>query len=122
MSDYYAPIQDIQFVIEEIAELDKVAQLSGYEEATPDLVEAILEQAGVFANEVFGPLNHGGDQHGTYVEDGIVVSPPGYAEAYRQFTENGWQGLGKSVDYGDCGNRSLSQVNASRGFSGESFG
>ncbi len=103
MSDYYAPVQDMQFVVEEIADLESISQLPGYEEATPDLVEAILEQAGVFANEVFGPLNHNGDQHGTRVEDGVVVSPPGYADAYRQFTENGWQGLGKSAEHGGQG-------------------
>jgi len=97
MSDYFAPLQDMQFVIDEIAGLQSIAQLPGFEEATPELVEAVLEQAGILANEVFSPLNQPGDEHGTRLEDGVVKSPPGYAEAYRQFVENGWQGIGKST-------------------------
>ncbi len=97
MSDYLAPTQDIQFVIEEIAELESIAALPGYEDATSELVEAVLEQAGKMAGEVFAPLNHPGDEHGTRIENGVVVSPPGYAEAYQQFVENGWQGIGKST-------------------------
>ncbi|MDH3219066.1 MAG: acyl-CoA dehydrogenase C-terminal domain-containing protein [Gammaproteobacteria bacterium] len=97
MTDYHAPTRDMQFVIDEIAGLDSLASLPGFEEATPDLVEAVLEQAGVFASEVFSPLNQAGDHHGTHIENGAVVSPPGYAEAYRQFVDNGWQGIGKST-------------------------
>ena len=97
MSDYHAPTRDMQFVINEIADLDTIAKLPGFEDATADLVEAVLEQAGVLAHEVFSPLNHPGDEHGTRIENGVVVSPPGYAEAYRQFVENGWQGIGKST-------------------------
>ncbi|TNF89929.1 MAG: acyl-CoA dehydrogenase C-terminal domain-containing protein [Gammaproteobacteria bacterium] len=96
MSDYIAPTRDMQFVINEIANLDSISSLPGFEDATSDLVEAVLEQAAVLANEVFSPLNQPGDEHGTRIEDGIVVSPPGYAEAYQQFVENGWQGIGKS--------------------------
>ena len=96
MSDYIAPTRDMQFVIDEIAELESISKLPAYEEATPDLVEAVLEQAGVLANEVFSPLNQAGDEYGTRIENGTVVSPPGFAEAYRQFVDNGWQGIGKS--------------------------
>ena len=99
MSEYHAPVQDMQFVIDELADLESISALPGYEEATSDLVAAVLEQAGVFAAEVLAPLNHPGDEHGTHVEDGVVVSPPGYAEAYRQFSQNGWQGLGKSPEF-----------------------
>jgi acyl-CoA dehydrogenase len=103
MTDYFAPLKDMQFTIDEIAGLDSIARLPGFEEATPDLVEAVLEQAGVLANEVFSPLNQPGDEHGTRIEDGQVVSPPGYAEAYRQFVDNGWQGIGKSMAIGGQG-------------------
>ncbi len=98
MTEYRAPIQDMQFAIGEVAGLDSLAQLPGFEDATADLVEAVLEQAGVLAAEVFSPLNYPGDEHGTRIEDGVVVSPPGYAEAYRQFVEGGWQGIGKSAE------------------------
>jgi len=97
MSDYYAPTQDMKFVIDEIADLDSISSLPGFEDASSDLVEAVLEQAGVLATEVFSPLNQPGDEHGTRIENGVVVSPPGYAAAYRQFVDNGWQGIGKST-------------------------
>ena len=98
MSEYSAPTRDMQFVIEKIAGLESIAALPVYQDASPDLVEAVLEQAAKFAGEVFAPLNQPGDEHGTRIENGAVVSPPGYAEAYRQFVENGWQGLGKSTE------------------------
>jgi acyl-CoA dehydrogenase len=85
----------MQFVIDEIAGLEEISKLPGFEDATSDLVGAVLEQAGLLASEVISPLNHIGDRQGTRIENNVVVSPPGYAEAYRQFVENGWQGLGK---------------------------
>ena len=97
MSDYHAPTQDMQFVIDEIADLAKITNLPVFEDATQDLVEAVLQQAGLLANEVFSPLNQSGDEYGTRIENGAVVSPPGYAEAYQQFVESGWQGIGKST-------------------------
>ena len=103
MPDYIAPVKDMQFVIEQLAELPALNVLPGYEDATPDLVEAVLEQAAVLASEVLAPLNHVGDHYGTHIEDGLVVSPPGYAEAYRQFVDNGWQGIGKSTAVGGQG-------------------
>ena len=103
MSEYQAPLRDMQFVINELAGLDTLTALPGYEDATPDMVEAILEQAGVLANEVFSPINYSGNEHGTFVEDGKVVSPPGFADAYRQFVENGWQGIGQPVEFGGQG-------------------
>jgi len=103
MPEYSAPLQDMQFVIEEIAGLSAISRLPVFEDATPDLVEAVLEQAGVLANEVFSPLNKPGDEHGTRVENGEVISPPGFSEAYRQFVDNGWQGIGKSADSGGQG-------------------
>jgi alkylation response protein AidB-like acyl-CoA dehydrogenase len=103
MPDYSAPLQDMQFVIEDIAGLSTIARLPVFEDATPDLVEAVLEQAGVLASEVFSPLNKPGDEHGTRVEGGEVISPPGFSEAYRQFVDNGWQGIGKSAASGGQG-------------------
>ncbi len=98
MPEYYAPLRDMRFAVNEIADLAALNRLPVFADASPDLVEAVLEQAGVLANEVFSPLNQPGDHHGTRVEDGAVVSPPGYAEAYQQFVDNGWQGIGKSAE------------------------
>ena len=103
MSEYQAPLRDMQFAINELAALETLNTLPGFEEATPDMVEAILEQAGVLANEVFSPINYSGNEHGTHIENGKVVSPPGFKEAYQQFVENGWQGIDQPVDYGGQG-------------------
>jgi acyl-CoA dehydrogenase len=103
MSEYQAPLKDMQFVINELVDIATLASFPGYEDATPDMVEAILEQAGVLATEVFSPLNFPGNEHGTYVENGKVVSPPGFKDAYKQFVENGWQGIDQPVEYGGQG-------------------
>lgn len=103
MSEYQAPLKDMQFVINELANLSQINALPVFEDATPDLIEAVLEQAGVLATEVFSPLNQPGDEHGTFIENDIVVSPPGFAEAYQQFVENGWQGIGQSTEFGGQG-------------------
>ena len=99
MSYYKAPLKEMQFVIEELSELSALAGLPGYEDADKDLVEAILEQAGKFAEEVISPLNKLGDQHGTFIENGKVVSPPGFIEAFQQFAENGWLSLKQPTEY-----------------------
>ena len=99
MSDYQAPLKDMQFVINELADLKALSSLPGCEDATPDMVEAILEQAAIFANEVFSPICQSGDEHGSRIENGLVVNPPGFAEAYQQFAENGWQGINKPTEF-----------------------
>lgn len=99
MSEYQAPLREMQFVLNELSNLSQINALPGYEDATPDLVEAVLEQAGILASEILSPLNQPGDEHGTFIENGLVVSPPGFAEAYQQFVENGWQGLGKPTEF-----------------------
>ena len=103
MSEYQAPLRDMQFVINELVDLERLSKLPGFDDASPDMVEAILEQAAVLASEVFSPLNFAGNEHGTHIEDGRVVSPPGFKEAYQQFAENGWQGIDQPVDYGGQG-------------------
>lgn len=99
MSYYKAPLKEMQFVIEELSELSALSALPGYEDADSDLVEAILEQAGKFAEEVISPLNQPGDEHGTFIENGKVVSPPGFTEAFKQFAENGWLSLKQPTEY-----------------------
>jgi len=96
---YVAPIKELQFVLTELADIGSVARHPGFEEATPDMVEAILEEAGRYAAEILEPLNRTGDQQGTRLENDRVVSPEGFAEAYRQFVESGWQGLNQPTEY-----------------------
>ena len=101
MSTYRAPLADMQFVLNDVAGLSQVASLPGFEDATPDTVTAILEEAGRFATEVLDPLNVSGDREGSQrLPDGSVKTPAGFKDAYRQYVENGWNGLTKASDYG----------------------
>lgn len=100
MTDYNAPIDEMQFVLKELADLDGVAQLPGYEEATPDLVNAVLEEAGKLARDVLAPLNRTGDTEGSRLVDGEVMTPTGWKEAYNKFADNGWNSLAFKPDYG----------------------
>ena len=103
MSEYYAPLRDMQFVLKELAGLDAVAQLPGCEEATPDLVDAVLEEAARFALEVLSPLNYPGDQAGATWHDKAVTMPAGFKEAYKLFVESGWAALASEPEWGGQG-------------------
>jgi alkylation response protein AidB-like acyl-CoA dehydrogenase len=103
MSTYQAPLQDMRFVLRELAGISEVAALPGWEEATPELVDAVLDEAGKFAREVLDPLNRTGDEQGARLADGKVTAPDGYAQAYRKFVEAGWNGLTGDPAYGGQG-------------------
>jgi len=103
MSAYVAPLKDIRFVLSELAGLAEVAKLPGYAEATPDTVDAILEEAAKFAGGVLDPLNHTGDQEGSRWKDGAVTTPKGFKEAYRQYVEGGWGALPIDAEWGGQG-------------------
>jgi alkylation response protein AidB-like acyl-CoA dehydrogenase len=103
MSNYIAPVKDMLFVLNELAALDRVGQLPGYEEVTPDLAEAILDEAGKFANEVLGPLNVVGDTVGANWNDHQVTMPPGFKDAYLKFAEGGWNSFDCDPEYGGQG-------------------
>ena len=103
MSEYIAPIRDMQFVLKELAGIEQVAQLPGCEEATPDLVDAVLEEAAKFAEGVLSPLNIPGDQEGAKWHDKAVTMPKGFKEAYQQFSENGWTALACEPEFGGQG-------------------
>ena len=104
MSQYRAPLAEMHFVMTELAGLDDVAQLPGFEDATPDTVAAILEEADKFATEVLDPLNRAGDREGARLrDDGRVTTPAGFRDAYHKVCELGWNGLSKSADFGGQG-------------------
>ena len=100
MTAYAAPLADMRFVINELADLDGVTRLPGCADATPDLVDAVLEEAGKLAAEVLAPLNHPGDVQGCVLENGVVRTPDGFKEAYARFVEGGWNGVPFDSDYG----------------------
>ena len=103
MSDYQAPIKDMRFVMRELAGIEQVARLPGLEEATPDMVDAILEEAGKFAAGVLAPINASGDEQGARWNDGSVTTPAGFKDAYARFVENGWNGIGCETEHGGQG-------------------
>jgi len=100
MPSYNAPIRDMQFIMHEVLELENYGNLEPFREATPDLVDAILEEAGKFAAEVLQPINQSGDEEGCSFKDGVVTTPKGFKEAYRLYVEGGWQGLTAPTEYG----------------------
>lgn len=103
MTDYSAPLKDMTFVINEIADLNGVTNLPGLEEATPDLVEAILEEAAKFCSGVLSPLNPIGDRQMSKLVDGKVQTPDGWQDAFKAYTEGGWNGLAFDPDHGGQG-------------------
>ncbi len=103
MSSYVAPLKDMRFVLNELAGLGEVAKLPGYQDATPDTADAILEEAAKFSTEVLDPLNHSGDQEGSRWKDGAVTTPKGFKEAYKLFCEGGWSALSLDPEWGGQG-------------------
>ena len=100
---YIAPLDDMRFVLKHLAGLPEIATFPGFEEAEPELVEAILIEAARFAGEVLSPLNETGDRQGVRWTDGKVTTPDGFPAAYRQFIEAGWHGMPASPDLGGQG-------------------
>ena len=105
MPEYKAPLKDIEFVLNEVLDFEQhYANLPGGEEATPDLVNAILVEAAKFTEEVLSPINQIGDQQGcTRHEDGSVTTPDGFKEAYNKYVEGGWPSLAHDVEFGGQG-------------------
>jgi 3-(methylthio)propanoyl-CoA dehydrogenase len=106
MSTYRAPLRDMQFVLRELAGAEEIAKLPGYED-TLDVLDAILDEASTFASEVLDPLNQSGDKEGCTWNDGVVTTPKGFKEAYKQFAQAGWIGLPVPAEYGGQGLPSL---------------
>ncbi|MEA3157146.1 MAG: 3-(methylsulfanyl)propanoyl-CoA dehydrogenase, partial [Betaproteobacteria bacterium] len=103
MSTYSAPLKDMQFVLRELAGLQEVSALPGWQDVTPEVVDAVLAEAGKFAQEVLDPLNRIGDTQGARLAQGKVTAPDGYVQAYRKFIEAGWNGLAGDTRYGGQG-------------------
>lgn len=102
MPAYQAPLRDIQFVLWELLNADKHYQSLHYEDASPDMVDAILAEAARFAEDVLSPLNAIGDQ-GCQFHDGEVTTPPGFKEAYQQWVDSGWPSLAATAEMGGQG-------------------
>ena len=103
MTEYTAPLRDMRFVLNDLVGMNAIASLPGYDHAEADLTDAILEEAAKFAGNVLAPLNHSGDKEGARLDaDGAHVAT-GFADAYRQFVDGGWNALGCDPEYGGQG-------------------
>ena len=98
---YEAPIKDLNFVIKNLIDLGKLSKVDDYSEFSDDLVEAVLEEAGKIASEVLDPCNLSGDHEGSKrLDNGDVITPKGYKEAYGSLRDGGWFGLEAKEKFG----------------------
>jgi alkylation response protein AidB-like acyl-CoA dehydrogenase len=100
---YVAPVKDMLFCMKELAGLEEVAKLPGFEEAGLETAQAVLEESAKFNQDVLAPLNFEGDKNPSYWKDGKVFTTPGFKDAFRQLGEGGWQGLQHPTDFGGQG-------------------
>lgn len=103
MSDYVAPGQEINFMLNDVLDYSRINSLAHFSEATDDLTAAVLEEAAKFAAEVLAPLNKVGDTQGVSVTGDELTTPDGFPEAYRLFVDNGWLSLAQDPEYGGQG-------------------
>jgi alkylation response protein AidB-like acyl-CoA dehydrogenase len=100
---YTAPLADMRFALREVAGLAGVAALPGYEHATDDTIDAVLEEAAKLAGNGLAPLNRDGDKVGAKLENGVVRTAPGFAGIYKEFVEGGWNSLPFDPAFGGQG-------------------
>jgi butyryl-CoA dehydrogenase len=100
---FNAPLKDMLFTLEHVANLEAVAQLPGFDDAGLDTAQAVLEECARFNEGVVAPLNWTGDTQPSTLSNGVVKTTPGFREAFRQFAEGGWQGVQHPVEFGGQG-------------------
>jgi alkylation response protein AidB-like acyl-CoA dehydrogenase len=103
MPTYTAPLENFRFVLNDVLQVGDTFARLGLSEATPDLLDAVIEEAGKFCENEIQPLNLSGDTEGCTFENGVVRTPKGFKEAYDKFREGGWVGLTADPAYGGQG-------------------
>src|SRR5256714_8436299 len=104
MPTYKAPVEDVQFLLNDVFQMERYGNMPGFADASPDVVAAILEEAAKFSEEVLAPLNRVGDLEGCKRNaDGSVTTPKGFKQAYRQMIDGGWVGISVPTEFGGQG-------------------
>jgi alkylation response protein AidB-like acyl-CoA dehydrogenase len=103
MATYRAPLRDFRFLLHEFLRLERYDNLPGFADASADVIDAVLEEGAKLMEEVIQPLNKVGDLEGCRLKDGVVTTPRGFKEAYKQFCDGGWNGLTADPEYGGQG-------------------
>ena len=104
MAGYIPPVDDISFLLGEVFDFDaQMAALPGFEEVNTELATSVLEEGGKFCAEILEPLNRPGDEEGCKLENGLVTTPKGIADAYKAFVDAGWGGLSGDPEFGGQG-------------------
>jgi acyl-CoA dehydrogenase len=104
MPIYKAPVEDVLFLLNDVFHIERFANLPGFADAAPDVVEAIVSEVGTFCEDVLAPLNRIGDRQGCRRgQDGSVTTPEGFKQAYRQVVEGGWIGISVPPEFGGLG-------------------
>ena len=93
-------MKDMLFCMQELADLDTVAALPGFDDAGLATAEAVLDECAKLNEGVVAPLNHFGDKNPSSWKDGVVTTTAGFKDAFRQYGEGGWQGLQHPVEFG----------------------
>ncbi|THF89706.1 MAG: acyl-CoA dehydrogenase, partial [Sulfitobacter sp. SK025] len=100
---YRAPVGDFAFLFDHVVGLNAVRETQRFEDATSDVTQAILEEAGKLCNDVLAPLQRAGDQHPAKLENGVVRTSPGFAQGYAAVAEGGWIGISADPEFGGMG-------------------
>ncbi len=103
MPAYKAPLDDIRFLLHDVHDVAQLAALPGFEEATPDVIDAVLTEGAALCEQVLFPLNQSGDAEGVRLDNGVVRTPAGFKEAYTQYAAGGWTGIAADPAFGGQG-------------------
>ncbi len=100
---FHAPVEDFAFIFKHVAGFDKVAATDRFSDASPDMVQAILTEAGKMCDEVLAPLQRAGDLHPARLENGVVRTSPGFSDGYKAIADGGWVGMSAGTEFGGMG-------------------
>jgi alkylation response protein AidB-like acyl-CoA dehydrogenase len=103
MPSYKAPLADMHFVLHELFDSRSIAELPGYEDFSPELMDSVLDEASKFCEEVLFPINQSGDLEGCVYENGVVRTPSGFRAAYDSFRDGGWTAMASAPEFGGQG-------------------